>query len=129
MHKTSFAVAFLAALTCCGAAEPPIAGQANAKSVPRLVGPGDIYPLWSIVGEWRVTHPQWTGVMQVKADGTVLVPSQESTGRWSLGAEGGTPLLVVRWDKFGTESFAMIGPDHFRAQCHPDGFADMRRGE
>jgi hypothetical protein len=87
----------------------------------------DIFPRWSIVGDWRMTHPSWRGVLTIRADGTVS--NSRATGRWVLTSEAGTPLLVIRWDLSGTDSIAMVTPDHFRGQHRKDQFIDMRRGE
>ena len=87
----------------------------------------DVYPRWSIVGEWRVTHPDWTGILTIHENGRVT-NSIAATGRWTLTSEDGTPLLVIRWDQFGTESVAMVTTDHFRGQKRKSRFIDMRRG-
>jgi hypothetical protein len=100
----------------------PAQDQAQEKPV------ADVYPRWSIVGDWRVTHPDWTGVLTIRADGT-LSNSIRATGRWLLASDAGTPLLVIRWDLFGTESLSMVTADHFRGQKRKGRFIDMRRGD
>jgi hypothetical protein len=45
-----------------------------------------------------------------------------------LTADGGTPLVVIRWDAYGTESLAMVTQDHFRGYHGTGRFSDMRRG-
>lgn len=87
----------------------------------------DVFPRLSVVGEWRVTHPDWTDVLTLRADGSMVTTRQGTTGRWNLTSDKGTPVIVFRWDKFGTESFAMVSPDHFRAQIRNGRFADMQR--
>lgn len=89
----------------------------------------DIYPRWTIVGEWNVTHPNWTDTMTLRQDGTLTTGDQNTTGRWLLTAHEGTPLLVIRWDAWGTESLEMVGQNHFRGKISPGSFMDMRRGE
>ena len=54
---------------------------------------------------------------------------QGTTGKWILTADGGTPLLLFRWDLFGTESLTMVTPDHFRGQKRNGRFIDMRRSD
>jgi hypothetical protein len=39
----------------------------------------------------------------------------------------GTPLLVLLWDNWGTESLLMVTPDYFRGQVKPGSFMEMRR--
>ena len=87
----------------------------------------DVFPRWTIVGDWRVTNPDWTGILTIRPDGTVT-NSIKATGRWVLTSDGGTPLLVIRWDLFGTESLAMVTQDHFRGQKRKGRFIDMQRG-
>jgi hypothetical protein len=94
----------------------------------RSKAPSDIFPHWSVVGEWRVTHPYWTDLLTLRVDGTLVTSRQGTTGRWVLTADAGTPLLVIRWDAYGTESLAMITQDHFRGQTTRGRFSDMRRG-
>ncbi|WP_395753829.1 hypothetical protein [Prosthecobacter sp.] len=89
----------------------------------------DVYERWSVVGEWQVTHPYWTDVLTLNPNGTAIARDMQTTAKWTLTAEGGTPLLVLRWDAYGTESLAMVGPNHFRGQIAPESFMDMRRGE
>src|SRR5688500_3828304 len=73
----------------------------------------DIYPRWSVVGEWKATHPYWTDLITFKEDGSFRTGDQQSTGRWVLTAEKGTPLLVLKWDAYGTESLSMVEQNHF----------------
>ena len=120
----------LLALALCAAFVCTIAGQTSDSTPPATVqSEKDIYPRWSLVGDWNVTHPYWTDVMTFRADGTMSTRDQGTTGRWVLTADAGTPLLVLRWDEFGTESLLMTGQNHFRGQIHPGSFMDMRRGE
>ncbi len=88
----------------------------------------DIYPRWSVVGDWKATHPVWADVITFRKDGTMVTMDAGTTGRWVLTADEGTPLLVLRWDAYGTESLMMVGQDHFRGQISPGSFIDMRRG-
>lgn len=87
----------------------------------------DIYPRWSVIGEWHATHPDWTDIVTLRADGTLVTTRQGTTGRWILTGDGGTPLLVIRWDRFGTESLAMVTLDHFRGQPRGGRHTDWRR--
>lgn len=92
--------------------------------------PEDIFPVWSVVGDWHVTHPVWSDIVTIRVDGTFIAKRQGTTGHWVLSAESGTPLLVMMWDEWGTESAYMIGPNHFRGQTGSRGkFFDMRRGD
>ncbi len=83
---------------------------------------------FSVAGDWNVTHPDWKSpnTITIHPDGTFTV-LHGTSGKWILSADGGTPLLVLRWEMWGTESLAMITPDHFRGQKWPDHFIDMRR--
>lgn len=89
----------------------------------------DIYPRWSVVGAWSVTHPYWTDVLTFLDNGTFSATDATNSGRWTLTAQSGTPLLVLRWDRWGTESLMMVEQKHFRGQVSPGSFMDMRRGE
>ena len=113
-----------------GSARLKIAGEAKSPAIDeRAAKPvADIYPRWSIVGDWRVTHPDWTGILTIHPDGRVS-NTISATGRWTLTAQGGTPLLVIRWDAFGTESLDMVTPDHFRGQNRKRRFTDIHRVE
>lgn len=84
---------------------------------------------WSVVGEWRGTHPAWSDNVTIRADGTMEIARQRSSGKWTLTSESGTPMLVFRWDQFGTESLLMVGPDHFRGKTRNGGVFELRRGE
>jgi hypothetical protein len=76
-----------------------------------------------------VTHPYWTDTLTLRKDGTFITGDQNTTGRWMLAADKGTPLLVLKWDAYGTESLSMVDQNHFRGQITPGSFMDMRRGE
>ena len=86
----------------------------------------------SLNGEWTVTHPSWRGEIRLRADGTFVAPFQgpdrgDDPGRWALASLQGTPLLVLLWDNWGTESLLMVTPDYFRGQVKPGSFVEMRR--
>jgi hypothetical protein len=130
MNKNIFTIILLAAATCCLTAQTGTPAEADEPQAPDSAERiKDIYPRWSVTGEWRVTHPAWTDVVTLGADGSLVTSRQGTTGRWILTAEGGTPLLVFRWDLFGTESLAMVSPNHFRGQTRNGRFIDMRRGD
>jgi hypothetical protein len=133
MNTLKLSLIGIAALGCYFAVASPEL-KLDETGLPGFVGAAakadkDGYPRWSVVGEWRVKHPSWTDVLTLNADGTASTRDQETTAKWTLTAEGGTPLLVLRWDEYGTESLSMVGPDHFRGQIAPESFMDMRRGE
>jgi hypothetical protein len=117
----SFALVLVVAAICLPVSSSGAPEQAEAAK--------DIYPRWSVTGEWRATHPFWADVLIVRDDGTFHTERYGMAGRWTLSAEAGTPLLILRWDRWGTESLLMIGPDHFRGQIESGKFMDMRRGE
>ncbi len=134
--KTAFAFAFVllgatffarhaTGLTEDAAAVEPEAAAADSAD-------HDAPEPWSVIGDWRVTNPDWnfapnnTDVLTLHEDGTHSV-AHGSTGRWILTAEKGTPVLVLRWDRFGTESMSMIALDHFRGQKRPNRFIEMHR--
>lgn len=124
----------LAATSCCLLAQTPLAIEPPETAPRSSVQKGkqaikDIFTPWSVVGEWRVTHPGWTDVVTLRSDGTLITTRQQTTGRWILTADAGTPLLVIRWDLFATESLAMITSEHFRGQAGNGRFIDMQRGE
>lgn len=88
----------------------------------------DIFPRWSLVGEWHVNHPEWTEDLLFHTDGTFAIKDKETkSGNWVLTAEGGTPLLVLRWDRYATEALLMVSSEHFRGQTRPGRWIDMRR--
>jgi hypothetical protein len=88
----------------------------------------DVFPRFTVVGDWHVTHPWWVDTVTLRPDGTVLTHRMGTTGHWILTGDGGTPVIVFRWNLFGTESVAMVTPDHFRGQVRNGRFMDMRRG-
>lgn len=106
------------------AAEPSVPGVSETT-----IDGKDVYPRWSILGEWKVTHPSWTDVLTLRDDGTISTKELGTSGRWVLTAENGTPLLVLRWTDYGTESLLMVHQNHFRGQIEPGSYMDMRRGE
>lgn len=121
---------FLPTLALCSALICTLAAQTPEPPAPDTQpSENDIYPRWSVLGEWKVTHPSWTDVVTFRDDGTMRTKTQETTGRWVLSSDTGTPLLVLRWDAYGTESLLMVGPQHFRGQIQPGSFMDMRRGD
>ena len=132
MNKLQLTLASLAVTACCLIAQTGAVSAAEAAVSPGLgqvAVDGDVYTRWTIVGDWRVTHPHWTDILTLHADGTATTAQQGTTARWTLTAEGGTPVLVLRWDQYGTESLAMVGPHHFRGQIGGHSNIDMRRGK
>jgi hypothetical protein len=113
--------AFCAALSSSMADDPFAAEPSDTRS------PKDIYPRWTVVGEWKATHPNWTDTITFKEDGTFSTGNQKTRGHWVLTADTGTPLLVLRWTGWGTESLLMVSQDQFRGQINPGSFMDMRR--
>ena len=89
----------------------------------------DVFPRFTVVGDWHVTHPWWVDTLTLRADGTLYTHRQGTTGRWILTGDGGTPVIVIRWDVHGTESVAMVTPNHFRGQIRNGRFMDMQREE
>jgi hypothetical protein len=123
---------FALILALCGAWLGPVLAPISAEepsSPATAQDQKDTYPRWTIVGEWRVTHPNWTDTITFRKDGTLITGDQNTTGRWLLTAAEGTPLLVIRWDAWGTESLMMVDQNHFRGQIAPGSFMDMRRGD
>jgi hypothetical protein len=100
-------------------------GDAPQKSVAEAKkGDGPL-----IVGQWRVTHPDWTNVITLRADGSITSPDPNLAGKWILTANGGTPTLIFLWDFYGADSVSMVTPDHFRGQVREGVFMDMQRGD
>ncbi len=127
MNKLFVLIALLTTSTSCLTAQSSIAAELAPSG---LVEPiKDVFPRWSVIGEWRVTHPDWTDVVKLGADGTLATVRQGTTGRWILTADGGTPMIIFRWDLFGTESLTMVTPDHFRGQKRNGRFIDMQRSD
>jgi hypothetical protein len=87
---------------------------------------------WTVVGTWNVRNPDWirlpnrTDTITIASDGTYQSGIGE-TGRWILTADQGTPVLVMRWTNFATESVAMVNSDYFRGQKRGNRFIEMRR--
>lgn len=129
MNTRRLTLALLAAAICLPASSPGAPEPSDPSSPERAEAAKDIYPRWSVVGEWRATHPFWTDVLILRADGSFHTEQHGMAGRWTLSAEAGTPLVILRWDQWGTESLLMVGPDHFRGQIESGKFMDMRRGE
>lgn len=124
MKASVLTLALCATLVCS------LAAQTSVPQTPETAQrEKDIYPRWNIVGDWNVTHPLWTDVITFREDGTMSTKNQETSGRWVLTADTGTPLLVLRWDEFGTESLLMVDQNHFRGQIQPGSFMDMRRDD
>ncbi len=71
--------------------------------------------LWTVIGRWHVKHPEWEGDIDLLADGRFSWSNGDG-GRWTLAAERGSPLLILRWDLWGTESASMITGDYFRGK-------------
>ncbi|WP_395739899.1 hypothetical protein [Prosthecobacter sp.] len=144
MNKVKRALAGTLALGCFLAAasspEPGVdngifpwmtatASEAAARAAAGSQADKEVFPRWSVVGEWRMTNPARTDVLTLKANGRVIAQQTQTTAEWALKAEGGTPMLVLRWNASGTESLAMVGPDHFRGRMSSGAFMDLRRGE
>lgn len=111
----------------------PLGAQETPPAAPTAEAGGDVrkdsVPRWSVVGEWQVTHPAWTDVIVLEEGGGLRRVRGGDTGRWVLTSDGGMPMLVFRWDLFGTESLTMVGPNQFRGNARNGRFIDMRRGE
>ena len=82
---------------------------------------------WSVVGEWRVTHPNWKGILSIRPDGTFSRP-QGDGGKWTLTAQDDHLSLQLVWSSWGTETAHMIAPDYFRGEVRKGRF-ELRRGE
>ncbi len=65
-----------------------------------------------IVGTWRGTHPRWKSTVEFRADGLFVRPDGTG-GHWLLTADHDHPLLVLRWESWGTESLDFVGENHF----------------
>lgn len=89
----------------------------------------DAHPRWSAAGEWQVTHPLWRDVATLSVDGAFVTARKGMTGKWILTASGGTPMIVLLWDLYGTESLTMVDGSHFRGQVEKGKYIDMRRTE
>jgi hypothetical protein len=74
---------------------------------------------WSIVGAWACTHPDWTGTVQIAADGSFSNP--DSTGHWTLTGSRDRVILVLAWDGWPAETVTMISPDEFRGRVRGQG--------
>ena len=133
MNMNLRTLASIASAACCLATTicaqtpdaPAPAGQTPATPVSPVK---DVFPRFSVVGEWRVTHPDWTDVVTLHEDGSLITTRQRTTGRWMLTGDKGTPILVFQWDLFGTTSLGMVSLDHFRGQARNGRFIDMQRG-
>jgi hypothetical protein len=103
-------------------------GNSSMSAAEPPKGPVDIFPRWSLTGEWHVNHPEWTEDLIFRPDGSLAIKGKEmDSGKWVLTAEGGTPLLVLRWERYATEALLMVAADHFRGQTRPERWIDMRR--
>ena len=75
---------------------------------------------WSIVGAWACTHPDWTGPIQIAADGSFS--NQDSTGHWTLTGSRDRVILVLGLGSSGpTETVTMISPEEFRGRVRGQG--------
>jgi hypothetical protein len=74
---------------------------------------------WSVLGAWSCTHPDWSGNLNLAADGTMS--NADSTGHWTLTASADRIILVLVWDHWPTETLTMVGPDEFRARVRGQG--------
>jgi hypothetical protein len=106
------ALLFLAPLESL--ADALIAVDVNPPAVP----PPPATP-WSVVGIWACTHPDWTGNIQIAADGTFS--NKDSTGHWTLTASHDHVILVLAWNGWPTETVTMIDPDHFQGRVRGQG--------
>jgi len=79
----------------------------------------------SVLGDWQVSHPHWNGSLTIRADGTFARPHGDG-GRWVLGGDPDRPLLILRWNAWGTESVAMMTPDYLRGGSENNGM-ELRR--
>ncbi|MEP6669208.1 MAG: hypothetical protein ABJF10_08650 [Chthoniobacter sp.] len=98
-------------VTCLLAASPEsraedLAALPDATALPRPAP-------WSILGEWTVSHPDWTGTMTLTADGTFSRTQDHDSGHWTLTALQDRVLLVLAWDHWPAETVTMITPDEF----------------
>jgi hypothetical protein len=95
-------------------ADALIAVDVNPPAVP----PPPATP-WSVVGIWACTHADWTGNIQIAADGTFS--NKDSTGHWTLTASHDHVILVLAWNGWPTETVTMIDPDHFQGRVRGQG--------
>ena len=128
MNKLLVLIALLATATSPLSAQSPTAPEEAQPLTSGHEPVKDIFPRWSVCGEWRVTHPDWTDIVTLRADGSLVTKHQGTTGKWILTADAGTPMLVFCWDRFGTESVKMVTLDHFRGNNWSGKLIDMQRG-
>jgi hypothetical protein len=65
-----------------------------------------------LLGTWRGAHPHWNSTVEFRADGSFL-RADGQRGHWTLSADGDHPLLVLRWDIWGTESLDWVSENRF----------------
>ncbi len=118
----------LAGLALLVAVAFPGLAQSTPSVLEKSVAGKDQAVPFTVAGDWWVSNAEWKSpnTVTIRPDGTFSV-FKGSSGKWILTADGGTPLLVLRWEKWGTESVAMISPNHFRGQIRPGGYIDMFR--
>ena len=100
----------------------PLQGRAEGLVVvdaAKSTAPASPATPWSIVGAWTCTHPDWTGTIQIAADGTFS--NQDSTGHWTLTGSHDRVILVLAWDGWPAETVTMISPDEFRGRVRGQG--------
>ena len=125
MNKLLMVIALIAAAIDLHAQAPAAPAPTAAADDPSR----DTVPRWSAAGEWQVTHPLWRDVAALSVDGTFVTSRKGMTGKWILSASGGTPMIVLLWDLYGTESLTMVDGSHFRGQVEKGKYIDMRRTE
>lgn len=129
MRTFVLTAATLVAAGVCLAQEPAqkyVETPGHADAIERRK---DIYPRYSVVGEWRMTHPAWDGSLTLAADGTLRRGDRPPSGRWTLTADRGTPMLILQWNKYATEALTMVSPEYFRGNNWNGSFFELRRGE
>ena len=93
-------------------------GPATTDAAPSAA-PAPAAAPWSIVGAWACTHPDWTGTVQIAADGSFSNP--DSNGQWTLTGSRDRVILVLAWNGWPTETVTMISPDEFRGRVRGQG--------
>jgi hypothetical protein len=68
---------------------------------------------WSVVGVWKVRHPDWSGTLTLEKNGEFTRTEDHDSGHWTLTALHDRVVLVLAWDHWPAETVTMISPDEF----------------
>ncbi len=67
---------------------------------------------WTVVGKWNGNHQNWSDTVTINEDGT-FARSNGDSGKWTLQADNGRIILILKWNRWPAETLIMTEQNSF----------------